>query len=134
MNKPYMHTTSLAFLVSKMDLTTLLAQLVSISRAKWNIVMKSKNCMFFQLLGRFSQNVHFSGCDIFSYQVLIQSTQFCCGSAYVQDRVFDEAFFFLATVAMITESVIFLVSLVTIVRETFFDHNHVEGSNQQFAI
>ena len=54
MNKPYIHTTSFAFLDSKMGLTTLLAQLASNSRAKlWKVVMKCKNCYVFLAFGTF---------------------------------------------------------------------------------
>ena len=41
--------TSLAFLVSKMGLTTLLAQLVSVLKAKfWKVDMRKKNILFFK--------------------------------------------------------------------------------------
>ena len=56
----------------------------------------------------FFQNVHFWGCDILSCLLLIQSTQFfsVVACAYMI-HVFDEAFFLLEIVAMITEKMYF---------------------------
>ena len=52
----------------------------------------------------FSQNVQFSGCDILSRLVLIQSTQFFSVEVCIyKNHVFDEAFFLLLIDAMITE-------------------------------
>ena len=72
--------TSLTFLASKMDLTTLLSQPVSILKDKF---MEGRHELFvFQLLDSFSQNVFFWGCNIFSHLLPIQSTYFFLCSVY----------------------------------------------------
>ena len=72
--------TSLTFLASKMDLTTLLTQPVSILKDK---CMEGRHELFvFQLLDSFSQNVSFWGCNIFSHLLPIQSTYFFLCSVY----------------------------------------------------
>ena len=61
-------------------------------------------------------NVYFWGCDIFCHLVLIQSIQFSVLLQKYRIHVFDEAFFFLVRVAMITEKVVIPVSTATILR------------------
>ena len=66
---------TLAFLVSEMGLTTLLAQLVSILRAKLlKVVMNQKSNMFFLKM------YIFEIASFVSRPVLTQSTQFFSGS------------------------------------------------------
>ena len=74
----------LELLVSKMELTTILAKLVPISRAKlWKIVMKFYVFLALGLLFSKFFLRSFWGSDIFSHLVLIQSTHFFCDRTYV---------------------------------------------------
>ena len=86
--------TSLAFLVSKMGLTTPLAQMVSWKKifevVVEEVVMKCKNCMFFSFwyfeVATFSLTCCLS--NQFSFAVVVRIYKI---------RVFDEAFFKLTT-------------------------------------
>ena len=74
-----------------------------------------------KILGLFS-HVQFWGCNIFSHLVLIQSNQFPRGIRIYKIRVFNETFFLLETIAMITEKMsfsCFIVCFPTFVRAYF---------------
>ena len=70
----------------EMSLTTLSAQVVSISGEKLWQVVKLICLLTFELI---SQNAHFfSKCTSFSGLVLIQSTHFFSGSTHLEDSCF----------------------------------------------
>ena len=107
--KPNLHyiLTLLAFLVLGMGITTLLTQLVSILRAKsWKAVMKCK--IYFLSLGLLFLKCTFLKLRQFLLpKCLSKLHNFSVVARIYNVPVFDEAFFLLATVPMITRKVRF---------------------------
>ena len=95
--------TSLAFLVSKITLPTLLAQLVSILRAKlWKVVMKCKKYFLALHTYIWLSTYIFEVASFFSPSASPINSIFFVANIY-KIHIFDETFFFLATVGMITD-------------------------------
>ena len=91
-----------------MNLITLVAQLVSILRTKlWKEVMKSKIVMLFKFWALFLI-IYIFGAEAFYFtKYLSNHLNFCSGSLYLKRFIFLMKMFILATVAMITEKLLF---------------------------
>ena len=77
------------FLFSKMDLTTVSAQLVSIVNAKlWKVAIICENNLFPNFQAPFLKMCLFEGVTFFSRFMLIQSNEFFSESTYLKDSSF----------------------------------------------
>ena len=98
----------MTFLIFNIELTTLVAQPVSVLRAKlWKVVMKCKIVMFLTFAPFFSKFT-FSRLQYFmspQTDSIRPSLALVVGIYKIQ--VFDKAFFLVATIAMITEKLPF---------------------------